>query len=317
MSMTEFSNESARQGKILIPGPLATGATVGVVAASGPPSPDELEAGIEFIKSKGFRVVTGRHVTKRNGYLAGTDDQRSEDFNVMLRDPEVRAIFLARGGYGAMRILESLDIDAVIRDPKLIIGMSDVTALHLSLYARCGLVTLAGPMLAGQVGKGLDSLSEDRFLRASTTPLESLNFFPREISVNVLRNGAGQGPLLGGCLTLVTALIGTRHTPDYTGSILFLEDIDEAPYRIDRMLMQLKLAGVLENVSGLILGHFLGCEGQDLGPEVERLVLAMTRTHPVPIISRFPHGHTLPNLTLPHGAEVRMDTSLGGLCLDR
>jgi muramoyltetrapeptide carboxypeptidase len=306
--MPETPGEPKRSRKALFPKPLQPGDTVGVVAASGPPLPEVLAAGIEFIKRKGFQVVTGRHIAERDGYLAGTDDQRCGDFNAMLRDPEVRAIFLARGGYGAMRIIDGLDFDAMTRDPKLVIGMSDVTALQLSLYTCCGLVTLSGPMLAGQVGEGLDRQSEDQFLRCLTSPLESLNFFPSEIPVSTLRHGTAQGPLLGGCLSLITALVGTRHEPDYSGSILFIEDIGEAAYRIDRMLTQLKLAGVLERLSGVIVGHFLGPDGQDLAPEAERLVAEMTEANPIPVVSRFPHGHILPNLTLPHGALVRMDT---------
>jgi muramoyltetrapeptide carboxypeptidase len=306
--MPETPGRSNWLRKTLIPRPLLPGDSVGVVAASGPPIPEVLAAGIKFMESKGYRIVTGCHVGEQDGYLAGTDDQRCADLNAMLRDPQVRAILLARGGYGAMRILDHLDLGAVVRDPKLLVGMSDVTALQLSLYARCGLITLSGPMLAGQVGEGLDPQSEDLFLRCLTSPLETLNFFPSEIPVSTPRHGTAQGPLLGGCLSLITALMGTRHSPDYSGAILFIEDVSEPPYRIDRMLMQLKLAGVFEEVSGIIVGHFLGPDGQDLVSEAERLVLEMTQANTIPIISRYPHGHTLPNLTLPHGAIVRMET---------
>ncbi len=152
--MQQAEETSNLPRKILIPGPLASGDTVGVVAASGPPVQETLAAGLQFMERKGFRVVTGCHVSEREGYLAGTDGQRCEDLNTMLRSPEIRAILLARGGYGSMRIIEDLDLDAVTRDPKLIVGMSDVTALQLSLYARCGLVTFSGPMLAGRLEKG-------------------------------------------------------------------------------------------------------------------------------------------------------------------
>jgi muramoyltetrapeptide carboxypeptidase len=306
--MSETLGKSNWLRKTLIPRPLLPGDSVGVVAASGPPVPGVLAAGIEFMERKGFRVVTGCHVGEQDGYLAGTDDQRCGDLNAMLRDPQIRAIFLARGGYGAMRILDRVDIGAVIRDPKLLVGMSDVTALQLSLYARCGLITLSGPMLAGQVGEGLDPQSEDLFLRCLTNPLETLDFFPSEIPVSTLRHGTAQGPLLGGCLSLIAALMGTRHSPDYSGAVLLIEDVGEPPYRMDRMLMQLKLAGVFEKVSGIIVGHFLGPDGQDLVSDAERLVLEMTEANPIPIISRYPHGHTLPNLALPHGANIRMET---------
>jgi muramoyltetrapeptide carboxypeptidase len=294
--------------KSLLPRPLAAGDTVAVVAACGPPIPETLDAGIKFVTALGFRVRTGKYLAARDNYLAGTDEQRSSDLNDMLRDPEVRGVFLARGGYGAMRILDMTDLDAVLRRPKWIVGMSDVTALQLSLFARCGLITLSGPMVAGQIGEGLDTTSEHWLRMALTRSFESRDLFPEDQPVRALRRGIARGPLLGGCLSLITALTGTGHSPDYSGAVLFLEDIGEAPYRIDRMLTQLKLAGILDGLSGLILGHFIGPDGNDLAPEAERLVLEMTRSHPIPVISGFPHGHKLPNLTLPHGARVELDT---------
>src|SRR5512139_682964 len=142
----------AHPKRLLIPPPIRAGDLVGVVAASGPPIPELLSQGIRFIQEKGFRVREGCHLRERNAYLAGEDSQRCQDLNSMLRDPEIRAIFLARGGYGVMRLLDSIDHEAIVDDPKILLGMSDVTALQLSLYALCGLVTFAGPMIAGQIG---------------------------------------------------------------------------------------------------------------------------------------------------------------------
>lgn len=306
--MPEIPKKLRGVGKLLVPRPLTPGDSVGVVAASGPPLPEILGKGIECIEHMGFRVITGDNIAERDGYLAGTDGQRSADLNSMLRDPEVRAVFLARGGYGSMRILEAVDLDAVLHDPKWIIGMSDVTALQLSLYTRAGLITLSGPMLAGQIGEGLDAASDQWLRQALTNSLGSRNLLPSDLPVSVLRHGTAQGPLLGGCLSLMSALMGTRHAPDYSGAVLFMEDVGEAPYRIDRMLMQLKLAGVLDSISGLVIGHFIGSDGNDVSSEAERLALAMTHSLPVPVISQFPHGHILPNLTVPHGAHVQLDT---------
>ena len=293
---------------LLIPRPLKHGDTVGVMAASGPISSDPLSQGILFLKELGFRVKTGRHLYEKRGYLAGADEQRLEDLNAMLGDPDVRAILFARGGYGAMRLLDGLDANSIIQDPKILIGMSDITALQLSLLSRFNLVTLSGPMIAGQVAAGLDDVSKEWFVRILTESLNNRNLWPPDSSIRVLRKGPAQGRLVGGCLSLVAALMGTPHAPNFANSILFLEDVNEPPYRIDRMLTQLRLAGALERVGAIILGHFLGPDGEDLGQEVDGIVMELTMDMPAPIISGFPHGHVLPNVTLPHGAPVCLET---------
>ncbi len=304
-------------GVILIPEPLQLGDTVAVVAPSGPVDHDLLAPGVAFLKHKGFRVIEGFHVCERSGYLAGTDDQRCTDLNAMLRDPVVRGIFFARGGYGAMRLLEHPDLEAVSNDPKLLVGMSDATALQLSLFSSSGLMTLAGPMIAGQVGTGLDPVSEESMLRALTEPIDGRNLLaPAESALRVLRPGRASGILVGGCMSLVTALLGTAHSPDYSGAILFLEEVNEPPYRLDRMLIHLKLAGVLDKIAGLVAGHFLGPQGEDLAGEVNRILLDVTEDKPIPILTRVPHGHTLPNLTMTHGAPVSLDTERVSLTVD-
>jgi muramoyltetrapeptide carboxypeptidase len=298
-----------RTGKpLLIPSPLQHGDTVGVIAASGPVSPDLLSQGVLFLKELGFRIKTGRHLFENSGYLAGADEQRLEDLHAMLGDRDVRAIFFARGGYGAMRLLDRVGGDTLIQDPKILIGMSDVTALQLSLFTRFNLVTFSGPMIAGQVGEGLDDTTKGSFLRALTEPLNNRNLWPPDSKVRVLRRGSAHGRLIGGCLSLVAALMGTPHASDFDDSILFLEDVNEPPYRVDRMFTQLKLAGVLEKVGALVLGHFQGLDGEGLEQEVDGIAMELTGDKPIPVVSGFPHGHTLPNLTLPHGAPVRLDT---------
>jgi len=306
MNWDQTSNQTM---PTLLPRQLEPGDRLGVVACSGPPVTELLSEGLRFFEEKGFSVIEGRHLHQRNGYLAGTDGQRCEDLNSMLRAPDVRAILFARGGYGLMRLLDSVDHDAVMRDPKPLLGMSDVTALQLSLYSQCGLVTFAGPMIAGQVGQGLDPVSEASLIRALTGRMEGHNLFADgRGSIRVLRHGRVAAPLVGGCLSLVTALLGTRHCPDYSGKALLLEDVNEAVYRVDRMLTQLKLAGILRDVEGVVLGYFDGPDGEDIAEEVENIVLEMTAANPVPIVSGFPHGHRLPNLTIPIGITVELDT---------
>jgi muramoyltetrapeptide carboxypeptidase len=294
---------------LVIPLPLKPGDPVGVIAASGPPAAEMLDQGLGFLDRAGFRVHTGNHLYQCCGYLAGTDEQRCQDLNDMLAHKDVRGVFFARGGYGVMRLLETLDYKAAARYPKLLLGMSDVTALSLALYAKSGLVTWAGPMLAGQVAEGLDDLSHESLVSALTTPLMGRTLLPKNYPCRVTRPGTASGPLLGGCLSLVTSLLGTPYAPDFTGAILLLEDVSEPLYRLDRMLTHLKLAGVLTVVGAIVLGHFVGPDGNDLSAEVAEIVLELTRECPVPVLSGFPHGHVLPNLTLPHGAVVELTCS--------
>lgn len=295
---------------VIIPSPIQPGDLVAVVAPSGPPSEELVRLGLHFMKRKGFNIVTGRHLSKRYGYLAGTDDERIEDLNDALRNPLVKAVVFARGGYGAMRILNSIDCDAFCGHPKILLGMSDITVLHMSLYGRCGLVTFAGPMLADQIADGLDPISETSLLKALTEPLQGRELFDGvEGHLRILRPGRATGALLGGCLSLITALMGTPHLPDLTGSILFVEDVHEPPYRIDRMFTQLMLAGVLDRLGALILGHFVGPDDSDVLSECERIVMELTSSSQIPIVSGFQHGHKLPNITIPNGIRVELDTS--------
>jgi len=303
-----MASKPPSERNLLVPAPLHIGDSVGIVAAAGPPDPTILDAGIQFLERTGLRPVTGCHINERNGYLAGTDDQRCRDLNSMLKDQRVRGIMLARGGYGTMRLLRTVDYHAVAADPKLLLGMSDVTALQLALYKRCGLVTLSGPMIAGQVGQTLDPLSEQWLIKALTSPLDGRNLWPPEPGLQVLRHGRALGALLGGCLSLVTALLGTPYCPCYQGAILLLEEVGEPPYRVDRMLIQLKLAGILDSVAGMVLGHFLGPDGTSILDEAQRIVMELTSDNPIPVITGYPHGHTLPNLTIPNAAPVEFDT---------
>jgi len=296
-------------GSLLIPPPIKAGDTIGVVSASGPVLRESLEQGLRYLERAGFHIKLGRHIFERNDFLAGTDEQRSRDLNSMLEDSHTRAIIFARGGYGSMRILESLNCDAIIADPKIMIGMSDITALQLSLFRRCKLVTFAGPMVAAQIADGLDDISSECLLKCLMEPIDHRNLWPDNcLNIRIIQQGEASGVLIGGCLSLVTALLGTDHLPDFRGKILFLEDVNEPLYRLDRMMMQMKLSGHLEELSGLILGHFAGPDQPDPSEGLDALVMNLVLPKSLPIVSGFPHGHRLPNLALPVGVPVRLDT---------
>ncbi|MEW6113010.1 MAG: LD-carboxypeptidase, partial [Thermodesulfobacteriota bacterium] len=229
-----------------MPPPLKPGQKVGVVAASGPVDLRLLGKGIEFLSNLGLKVSTGSCIHERIGYLAGSDEQRASDLNCMIQDPDIRAVFFARGGYGSMRLLDAVDCATLHKDPKLIAGMSDLTALQLSLFTRCRLATLSAPMIAGQIGNGPDELTRQSFVDALMRPLPGRDLLSAvRDGVNVLKHGRGSGPLVGGCLSMICALLGTPHCPDFSDCVLFLEDVNEPLYRVDRMLTQLKLAGIL------------------------------------------------------------------------
>ncbi len=293
----------------LIPKPIKKYDCIGIVAASGPVDQQLLLDGLRNIHYMGFDSFTGKNICKRKNYMAGSDLTRVSDLNTALADSAIRAIMFARGGYGIMRILDNIDLNAIRKNPKIMIGMSDLTALSLSLFRRCGLVTFAGPMIATENGVNMDKNSMDSLISSITNDLRGRELIQPDVgSVRTIRHGQTRGRLLGGCLSLVTALLGTDHIPDFSGAVIFLEEVNEPLYRIDRMLMQLKLNGIFERISGLVLGHFISTNSEDQRVEVETLVLELTRHLSFPVISGFPHGHALPNLTLPHGAIVDMDT---------
>lgn len=300
--------------KPVIPPPLQIGDTIAVVAPCSPPSMEYLEKGVRFLRSLKLNVVYGNNISKRSGYLAGTDDERASDLNDAFVNEEVRGVFLARGGYGCMRIIDRLDLEGLSRDPKILFGMSDATAIQLFIYKELGLVSFSGPMVAGQLGRGLDPWSEESYIQSLFVRQGGgWASCERQGRIKVIRHGSAKGPLLGGCISIVSELLGTPYMPALSGAILLLEDVNEPMYRLDRMFTQLRLAGIYDRISGIVLGHFIGSDGSDLSDHVEDLVLEMTKQFEFPVVSRFPHGHGLPNVTLPHGMTAILDTSVPSL----
>ncbi len=306
--MTRTSKINAPK-EVVVPDPLHVGDAVAVVAPCSPPSEELLYEGVRFLRSLNLKVVLGAHISIRRDYLAGSDSERAADLNAAFGDPEIRAVFLARGGYGCMRILDRLDLQSLAGDPKILCGMSDATAIQLYLYKELGLVTFSGPMVAGQLGGGLDPWSEQSYVRGLFQPWSGMRLSADHGTFRVVRSGRGAGALIGGCLSIVSALLGTPYLPQFSGAILLLEDVNEPLYRLDRMFTQLRLAGVYDSISGMVLGHFIGPDGNDLGAEVENLAYERTQGFEFPIVARFSHGHRLPNLTLPHGMHAELDAS--------
>ena len=298
---------------MLIPPGLQPGDSVGIVAPSGAFEPERLDPAVDYLSHRGYRVVKGASLYSRHRYLAGTDDERSADLNAMFSNPRIRAVFVARGGYGATRLLDMVDYGTVQRDPKILVGFSDTTALQLALWAHADLVTYTGVTLCADVTEiGLPSATESSLWDA----LEQ-GRHPDIEGLRALRPGRSSGPLLGGCLSLVAPLVGTPHLPDLSGAVLFLEDVLEAPYRVDRMLTHLRQAGVFDVVSGLILGEFHQCESdRPQDGSVEDVLQSFAAEARCPVFSGLPYGHGPNRHVLPIGLRVSIDSTDCRLCID-
>ncbi|WP_285866642.1 S66 peptidase family protein [Mesobacillus maritimus] len=285
---------------------LQKGDTVGIIAPSGIPQPEKLEKGLIFLNELGLKLKLGRHVYDKYGYLAGTDIDRLEDLHTMFEDPEVKAIFCARGGYGAARLAPMINYSLIQNNPKILWGYSDITFLHLAIGKHTGLVTFHGPMLASDFG---NEFVEEQ-TKQSITQLFDSN--PVNISSNneqSVIDGYAFGPLIGGNLTLLTSSLGTKFELDTTGKVLLIEEIKEQPRAVDRMLNQLYMAGKLTDCSGILIGDFHECTA-DSGPSfsTEEVILHYLRLANKPAMKGFKVGHCSPNLAVPLGVNAMIDT---------
>lgn len=311
---------AVRPRAMLTPPRLRRGDCIGIAAPAGPVSdPQVLDRGVRYLESLGYTVAVGRHVLRTHGYLAGRDEDRTADLNMMLADRRIRAVIALRGGYGSTRILPRVDFAAARRDPKIIAGYSDLTALLLAFWTRCRLVTFHGPMLASDFGGAVDPFTEEHFwtiLTSGRAPSFSTSLKTPE--VRVLVGGRAEGRLLGGNLSLIVSLIGTPFAPVVTGALLFLEEVGEEPYRIDRMLTQLRNAGVLRNAAGLLAGRFTDCvpvNRKRPSLTTEQVLADAATALGRPSLSGLPFGHVTSKLTLPVGVRARMDAGRRTLVL--
>lgn len=295
---------------------LKKGDIIGLVGTSGIISEERLIQGIEFVKSLGFNVIVGESCSSKYGYLSGSDEIRARDLNEMFSNQDIRGIFCMRGGYGAPRIMDKIDYDLIKKNPKIFIGYSDITALHTAFNQKAELITYHSPMPSTEFYRGVDEKTLKSFLENIMDI--GKNYDSEEIgirnigerSLETVVEGIAVGELTGGNLTLIASMLGTPYEIDCRGKILFLEDIDEEPYRIDRMMSQLRLAGKFEEAAGIILGCFTNCEAKQ--PEksltLDQVVKDILVPAGKPILKNLTAGHCLPTLTLPLGKRVRMDS---------
>jgi muramoyltetrapeptide carboxypeptidase len=290
--------------------PLKKNSTIGIISPAYIPVPERVEKGMAYLQQKGMRIKTGKYLQDEHGYFAGTDQQRLADLHAMFADPEVDMIICTRGGWGGLRLIDRLDYGLIESHPKPLVGYSDITTLQLAIWNRCGLASFSGPMVGVEMGKGIDPFTETHFWEQirNTEAVYSFNY--AQTDTILLTPGNAEGILLGGCLSLVTSLLGTPYVPDYKGAILFIEDVGEQPYKIDRYLAHLRQAGIFEQISGLILGEFLDCQADegDKSFTIDEILSDYFSGLHIPVLKNFPYGHGDKKVSMPVGMNVEIDT---------
>jgi muramoyltetrapeptide carboxypeptidase len=305
---------------LIRPPRLAPGHRISLIAPAGPLlERDDLTRAEELCRALGYEPIVGRNAYNRHGYCAGTDEERLADLNGALQDSSIDAIWCIRGGYGSLRLLDQVDYSALARRPKALIGFSDVTALLNAVTRLTGVVTFHGPVARA----GMPSFSRTHFDRVLTSaaPAGRLGRIPQPTDLLVpqanrivtLTGGVAEGPLVGGNLTLLQCLIGTPYFPELAGTILFLEDVGEDLYRIDRMLAHLRLIGALRRLAGVVVGRFTEMKrsGGDGALGFDEVLGGYFRPLGIPVAYGFPIGHIEAQWTLPLGIRARLDADRG------
>lgn len=293
------------------PKPLTIGDKIGLIGASSPVGQDRIEPSIKAMEDLGFEVTLGESCRGYHGFLSGNDEMRAKDINQMFKDKSIKGIFALRGGYGAARLLNLLDYNMIKKNPKVFAGYSDVTALHNVFNEKCNLITFHTPMAATELYKGIDDYTMDYFKKNifSNEPLGILKN-PKCQEIKTLVSGKAEGKLVGGNLTIIASTMGTPYELDTKGKILFLEDVDESPYRIDRMLLHLKQCGKFKDAEGIILGSWTGCESKETKKSLSLMEIFEELITPEnkPTIYNLACGHCMPTMSIPLGANVKIDT---------
>ena len=298
---------------MIVPPNIQPGDLIGIVSPSGSFERERLRPGLSYLRKRGFRVRVGSAAYHRDRYLAGKDLERAKDLNAIFADSEVRAVFASRGGFGSARILGSIDYGAIRKYPKPLVGFSDTTALQLGIYSRTGMVSYTGMTLCGDVtASGMPETTETSLWNALM-----LGRFDEMTDVAALRGRGAEGTLLGGCLSVIASLMGTGYMPDTSGALLFLEDVNEAPYRVDRMLTQLRMAGVFDRVAGVVFGQFEGCEPErEEEGTVHDVLRDFSTSVSAPVFWGLPYGHGEGRRVLPIGLRASADGSRGTLIIE-
>ncbi|WP_250632300.1 S66 peptidase family protein [Rhodoflexus caldus] len=305
----------------MFPPLLKPGDTIGLISPAGSLYEEApYRQAVHLWQSLGFQVKHGRHWQAKWGYLAGTDEQRLADLHTMFADPEVKAVIAFRGGWGSARLLPHINFDLIAANPKIFMGYSDITTLLLAIYAQTGLITWHGAV-ARDLGDDFTLSRLQALLYQSSAPattiLHSRDMLQADNELMVLKEGVASGKLLGGNLTVLCSLIGSKYLPSWEGAILFLEDVGEATYRIDRLFCQLKLAGILDKIAGIVLGAFTHCpEGKgDYSRSLEDVFRDYIMPLGIPAFAGAQFGHIPQKVLLPVGADVLINAAQGNISL--
>ena len=294
------------------PKPLQKGDKVAIIAPASPSDKNLIDKCIASLNELGLKVVIGESCLSEHGFLSGTDDIRANDINCMFADKNIKGIFALRGGYGCARLLDLIDFKLIKKNPKIFIGYSDITALHIAINQKSKLITYHGPMISTELIKGLDEYSAEyykKFIFEHEKIEDLLN--PEGNSLEIINNGIASGELIGGNLSLICSSLGTKYEINTKNKILFLEEVDEVPYKVDRMLTHLKQSGKLKEANGIILGAFTNCiapnnkKSLSLQEVFNEIILPLKK----PTISNLACGHCLPTLTLPLGEKILLDAN--------
>ncbi|WP_313233915.1 S66 peptidase family protein [Tissierella praeacuta] len=292
------------------PKALKLGDTLGIIAPASPVAEEKVKKAHDKLIDMGFKVKMGKSLYERYGYLSGKDSIRAEDINEMFKDKEVNGIICIRGGYGTPRILDLLDYEIIRNNPKVFVGYSDITALHISFAQLANLVTYHGPMAASDMIDNFSDFSKSNLFRAimNTEPMGKISN-PEKEEIITINGGVAEGFIIGGNISLIVDTIGTPYEIDVKGKLLFIEEVGEEPYNIDRMLNQLRLSGKLQEASGIILGDFNDCESKnpDENLTLKEVINDQVKLIHKPTIYNLQAGHCNPMVTLPFGVRARLD----------
>ena len=304
----------------LMPNRLKEGDTIGIISPSSAIFETEpYEIAVETFEAMGLKVKLGKYVSNRYGHLAGTDDERAQELNDMFKDPEVNAIIALRGGSGAARILDKIDYEAISKNPKIFIGYSDITALHLAIYAKTGLVTFHGPLAVSTWNKFSYSYFKKILFDGETVLMKNPTVIGDNLTqvsnrIRTIYPGKASGVLMGGNLSVLTGIMGSDYLPDWENKIIYLEDVGEKIYAVDRMMSQLKLGGVLDKISGFVFGKCTECDpgGNGYGSlTLEEVIDYYIKPLKIPAYSGAMFGHIKDNFTIPNGIEAEIDAEKG------
>lgn len=303
------------------PETLRKGDTVALLAPSSPIAPEDAAACRRHFEDRGYRVRMSTLVsTVLHGYEAGEPEERARELNAAFADPEVRAVFCVRGGNSACRVLDQVDVGVVRTNPKIFVGYSDITPLHLLFNQQAGLITFHGPMVKSNMIRDFDAFSRASLDAAlSMEPGGEMKFRnPEGSTIKGLSEGVAEGRLTGGNLALIASLLGTPYEADTRGKILLIEDVGETVPRVARMLHHLRLAGKFEGAAGVLIGDFTDCSNAaDPDYDVQALMRDFFRGFGKPVLSGIRTGHDIPMATLPLGMRCRIDAADGSVCFFR